>query len=273
MIYKVMRIFQYSDYVQGLKAFFQLNDHQIGIKTQFADQCGCKLSYISQVLKGDAHFTMDHAYGAANFMRLNDDEQDYFLTLVQHARAASGQFRVHLEKRLTQLKSSHFTIEKNIGAKNVLTKEEYEVYASDWLLQAIHVFLTIPKFQSVQILKERLNISSNQLQHMLEKLERLNLVRFEKKTGRWIALSRDMHAKLSPSISSQRHLQWKMRAINDMQLGGPSAVHYSSTFSLSSKDFDLIKSLLISFIAESRATALKSEEELASHLDISFFEI
>jgi hypothetical protein len=89
----------------------------------------------------------------------------------------------------------------------------------------------------------------------------------------WIPILKDMHVAIDSPISIQRHLQWKMRAIADMQRKELDSVHYEATFSLSRTDAEKLKGMLMEFIKSSRDLALKSPEEEVSHIDISFFRL
>jgi hypothetical protein len=99
----------------------------------------------------------------------------------------------------------------------------------------------------------------------------MGLVRQSKEA--WIPVLKDMHIAVDSPISIQRHLQWKMRAITDMQRKELDSVHYEATFSLSRTDTEKIKGMLMEFIKSSRDLALKSPEQEVAHIDISFFRI
>lgn len=268
-----MNIFQHTDYINVLKEFLSHNKGQMGIKTELANASGCKLSYLSHVLSGDAHFTMDHAYGASQFMKLKQAEQNFFLLLVQNARSSSREYKNYLCDRIKQLKSENFKVEKIIKSDQTLSQTDYETYASNWLYQAVHIYLTIPQFQRFEKLREKLSIPSEYLREILNDLSRMNLVIFEKQNECWRPILKNMHAPITSPITIHRHMQWKMCAIQNMQRKKSESVHYSSTFSLSKSDFDKIKYALLEFIRSSREQALSSPEEIVSHVDISFFEV
>lgn len=268
-----MKIFSHDKYVEVIKDFLSQNKGQFGIKTELANAAGCKLSYLSHVLSETAHFTMDHAYGAARFMKLSPPEQEFFLLLVQDARASSQSYRAHLSDQINRAKAENLKVEKIIDSTQSLSSAEYEIYASDWLLQAVHIYLTIPKFQQFDVLREKLNLSPDQLRDILSCLQRMKLVSRDKKANHWRPIIRDMHAPLLSPASIQRHTQWKMRAIYDMQRKNRDSVHYSATFSLSKSDFNRLKSDLLSLLSSSRDMAIHSPEEIVSHLDVSFFDV
>lgn len=268
-----MNIFIYRSYVEVLRSYLKRHERQVGIKTELATAAGCRLSYLSHVLSETAQFTMDHAFGAASFMNLDPVEHEVFLLLVQQARAASKEYRDHLQKRIDELKVENFKIEKEIGSRAELSPQEYETYASDWLLQSIHIYLTIRKYQNFETLREKLSLSAEHLREKLEKLSKMKLAQYIPKSKTWISLQRDMHAPLGSSVAVNRHLQWKMQSIQNMQRRDSSAVHFGATVSISHEDFDKIKSDIFSFIQAARERAIQSAEERVAHLDLSFFEV
>ncbi|RYZ91904.1 MAG: DUF4423 domain-containing protein [Proteobacteria bacterium] len=266
-----MNIFEFDSYVDGVRAFLKMHSGQIGIKTEFANACGCRLSYLSQVLAETAHMTLDHAFGAAKFMQLDQNGVDYFILLVQSARAADPSYRHYLQGRLNLIRAKSSQVSSQISASTKLSNEEMQLYYSDHLYQQIHILLTIPGLQRFDNLRDHLALSAPRLRSLLTDLQKMGLA--EPTKDLWKARNRDMHVPIESPLAIQRHLQWKMRAIADMQSRDTSSTHYEATFSLSAKDFEKVKALLVSFIKSSRDIALKSAEEQAAHLDLSMFRI
>ncbi|MFX6794117.1 hypothetical protein ABTH15_20060, partial [Acinetobacter baumannii] len=76
-----------KDYKQFLLLQVAAHAGEYGYKSKLAVAAGCQKSFFSQVLNAHVHRTPEHALGLARFWKLNRLERDYFLELVNHARA------------------------------------------------------------------------------------------------------------------------------------------------------------------------------------------
>lgn len=264
-----MHIFACQDELQIIKNFIEQNAAVKSIKSKLAESAQCHLSYLSQALNGKVYLTPDHGFGLARFMQLNEVEAEYFMLLLQLKRASSRDFRSHLENRIAELRRKHFRVERSIKAKDKVSTVEMQRYYGDWRMQAVHMYLTVPKFQQISSLATKLNCSDLEIRSLVGELERMGLA---KKSGeKWIAVLKDLHVSARSPFSVANQFQWKMRALQNLQEWDSSGVHYVATFSLSNEDMEKLKSIVIDFISKSRTLVQASPEECVAHLGISFF--
>lgn len=94
--------------VSSFKEYRELISYRIeaaeekGYKTKMA--AGCKIIYLSQVMIGTVHLTLEHAHGIATFWGLNALETDFFLLLVNQERAGSLALRRYYSEKLKLVK-------------------------------------------------------------------------------------------------------------------------------------------------------------------------
>lgn len=73
-----------------------------GARTTLAQAAGCQLAFISQVLNGNADFSLEQADGISRYLSQNSKERDYFLLLVQYARAGTESLRAHFMRQIKE---------------------------------------------------------------------------------------------------------------------------------------------------------------------------
>ncbi|MEK7395435.1 MAG: hypothetical protein AAB116_00725, partial [Candidatus Poribacteria bacterium] len=84
-------IFEYKDYKAYLKEILnRRSENERGIRTRLAEAIYCHNGYVSQVLNGAAHFSLEQAEAINKYLGHNKDQSSYLLLLVQHARAGTS---------------------------------------------------------------------------------------------------------------------------------------------------------------------------------------
>ena len=148
-------IFSFKDYKSYLLKYIKKQPKNgRGIRSSFARAIKGQTAFISQVLNGEAHFSMEQAFELSEYLRHLPAESKYFLLMVQKARAGSPTLRAFLMSEMKELReqnlklSSRMELKKNISIENQLT------YYSAWYYSAIHVALSIPRLQSPENLSE-----------------------------------------------------------------------------------------------------------------------
>lgn len=264
-----MQIFTFVDEIEVISCFLNENSDVKALKSKMAAAAGCQLSYLSQAMAGKVHLTPDHGYGIAKFLRLGEAETEYFMLLVQFKRAGSREHRNYISERLNAFRKANFNLETKIKSSGRLSDSDLQRYYSDWRLQAIHMFLTIPKYQRLNPLATKFKVDEIEILALLDILVALGLAK--KVADSWFPILKELHIPIRSPHSIATQFQWKMRALQDLQGPEGSGVHYVGTFSLSNHDIQELKAMVIDFIAKTRALAKKSPEEEVAHLGLSFF--
>jgi uncharacterized protein (TIGR02147 family) len=254
-----MTTFEFTDYKSFLKNKICENSGVFGYKGKLANAAGCHRAYLSQVLNSHIHLTPDHAAGLALFWSLGRVERDYFLEMVNHARAATPTLRKMIDEKLALLKAKNTTVSGRIKKPKIESPMLQMKYYSSWHYSAIHIILTVSKFRNISVIAERLGISKSAVSAALTTLALGGLV--EKKGENWVPTSYDLHLPNQSPLGSNNHLNWRGRAIQDSQNTDSDGVHFTAVYSLSEKDFQKIRNLLLELVSKTRETALASNEE------------
>jgi len=236
-----------------------------------AEAAECQSSHISRVLREQLHLTLDQAFSLTNFLRLSADDSRYFMKLVEHERAGNAAYRASIKRELDQLKTAQENLSQRLREPSLGMQQSEMLYYSSWHWSAIHIIVSIPRFQNVQAIAERLNLSPALIEASLFKLQEFGLVKFEK--NRWKIAGGSMHLPRTSPINSVQHSNWRMRAVMAAQNPDEDGVHYTRVQSLSRADFERVKRLVFNTIDEYSAIANPSQEEELICFTCDFFKV
>src|SRR5688500_5525988 len=116
-----MSIFEFSNYQSFLRAHMrQLPKAGRGEVNRMAQQLGVHSSFVSQVLGGNRDFNLEQAHELTKYLGLNAVESDYFILLVQLARAGSRSLVEYFRGKLGELKNQSLDVAKRIPQDRML---------------------------------------------------------------------------------------------------------------------------------------------------------
>jgi uncharacterized protein (TIGR02147 family) len=264
-------VYEHQDYKGFLKTVIQENQGVKGFRSQLAKGARCQKSFLSQVLNSHVQLTPDHAAAISAFLNFDEQEADYFLGLVEFARAGSEALRNLIQTRLKTHQNRHDDISRKWAQEELKDTEAQMIYYSTWYMSAIHVLVSIPGFDSVRKVSARLGISEDIVQMALRDLQKIGLVK--KIENKWKVGEKSIHlAKHSP-MTEAHHSNWRHRALLDCQLRRSWSVHFSSVFAISKKDADRLRKQVLDFLIESRKNIAQSPEEEIYVLNADLFPI
>lgn len=263
-------IYKYEQYIDFLSQMIKENSEAYGYKAKIADACGCKRSYLTQVLVGKAHFTPEHAFNLCKFWRLSTLETEYFIHMVHKDRAGTKDLQNYHKKALRDIRlktedlSQRFTHE-------TLKENQAAVYYSNWIYGALHVLISIREFQQVASLSSRLEIPQSQILTALKELEKLGLATH--KNGQWVPSQKNLHVSKSSAMITVNHLNWRQKALQNSVSRDEGGIHYTSVYGLSHSDAIKLKDMMLAFIEQTRKVVAPSKEEEAICFLLDFFKI
>ena len=258
---------------QSYKAIVKIKlEERRGQLSRAAEAVGCQVSFLSRVLKTEAHLTMDQAFMLSKFWKLNPDEQAYFHTLVEFERAAEPQYREHLKQRIEKQKHNNESLQKRTGKEDFPIAEQQAMYFSTWLWSAIHFLSAIPEYQNSKKMAMRLGVSELIVIDSLKRLEQFKLVS-SGPNNQWKYADGQFHIPKHSPFVVQHHQNWRNKAIIDAQNFSSEGLHYTTVLTLSKSDVEKIKNLLLNFISDTVEISNPSSPEDALVLNCDFFKV
>ena len=91
----------YKEYLKARLA--QMPRKGWGARGKLAKAIPCQVGYVSQVLNGEAHFSLEQCYAINNYLAHSEEEGHFFLLLTQLGRAESHPIREYFQKQIDEL--------------------------------------------------------------------------------------------------------------------------------------------------------------------------
>ena len=267
-------LFDYRDYKDYLHSVIAARPKRgRGTRMALAAALSSPVSHISQVLSGDSHFSMEQAEGVNEFLGHTQEEAAFFLLLVQLARAGTPALRRRLEGQVLQIRERRLVLKDRLGVKATLSSEDQATFYSSWVYGAIHVMLSIKKFQTKEAIAKYLGISLKRVGEILEFLGSIGLA-VRGSDGRWSIGTARIHLGNDSPMISKFHANWRMRAIQSLEKDDADKdLHYSSAITIAEADVIKIKSLLVKYIDEIKTIVRASPEEGVHCFALDFFRL
>lgn len=265
-------IFEYNDY----KTYLEDKIHSMpskgrGVKLKIAESLHCQNTYVSLVLKGESHFSLEQGMKLNTFFEHTGDEGKFFILLLHHARAGSAELKKYYQEELNEIIVKNSDLKKRTNVKNSLRDKDQDVYYSSWIYSAVHILVTIKEFQTAPQIAKRLNLPRTKALEVLNFLEDCGIVK--KEGAQYVPGVTRIHlSKNSPHIQ-RHHTNWRMRAVNSIDLNGDSDLHFSNVVSIGEKDIVKVREIFIKAISDARSIIKDSPEEKLHSICIDFFEV
>ena len=266
-------LFEYTDYKAYLNE--RLDDDPIlggrGVRARLSEAASCKTSYTAQVLRGHAHFTPEQGEGINQFLNHSDDEGQFFLLLLQLARAGTPALRARLSKLLQGLKKTRLVLKNRLKVDLVLHEQAALIYYSAWYYSAIHAIVSIPEFQSVETISRFLRLPQKTVAEVLDFLVSTGILIKSAGVRGYKTGTAKIHLGSDSPLISKHHTNWRVQAIRSLEVQREEDLHYSSVVSISHDDSTRIREILVKTIERIRSIIDASKEEKIQSFSLDFF--
>lgn len=265
-------IFEFKDYKKFIRAFeTSRKSFEKGFRSKLAELLGCQNGYISHVLNGDAHFSLEQGLGVARFLQLNERDKKYLLLLIEHARAGTKELRQYFEKEIEVYREKHLDIKERAVGARALSENEQTTYYSSWHYLAIHMLITLPGYDDRKSIANALRISEDAVTKALIFLLQTGLV--EEVRGKLKSGVTQIHLDRESPLIRQHHTNWRVAAIQSLTSESKSNVHYSTVSTLSKADAEKLRVEMVKFIESYIETVKPSKEEEMYAFSLDFYNL
>ena len=139
----MIKLYDYTDYKDYINDWIQSLSKSRGKYLELAGELGIHTTLISQIFKGERDLNQEQAYQLTEYLGFNDLEKEYFIDLVNYARAGSYKLEEHLLKKIKKLQSELSNIKSRIKHKKVLSEEDKALFYSNWFYSAIRLSTSV----------------------------------------------------------------------------------------------------------------------------------
>jgi len=263
--------FDYLDYRKFLVDRLPVSGGGRGQRSHLSNELGVQTTFVSRVLHGDAHFSLEHAMGVNRFLGHTEAEAEYFLLLLQFARAGSKDLEEFFRRQILRVQEKRRKLDERVQAKSTLSQEDQMTYYSAWHYSAVHVMLLVPRWQTPQAIAAPLQVPIEKVSEVLEFLLRTGLARSE--GGLFRNGENRIHLGGHSPLLPRHHVNWRMRAIQAIDHFRQGDLFYSGPICLSESDAKRLHEMLLKFLVESEKIIGPSPEETVYCLGIDFFHL
>lgn len=225
---------------------------------------------MSQVFRGDRNLTLEQALAVTKFIGLTDLERDYFLLLVQRARASHHELAKVFSRQLDDLRGRASAL-KNRVKHQKFTDEDCATFYSHWYYSAIRLGISIPELSSTSMIAAHLKLERSMVAKVIEFLLGNKLV--VEKNGRFELGPQVTHIGHDSPFVGRHHANWRLKALQAMDKKADSQLFYTGPMALSSEAAQSIRKRVIELIEKSTKTAAASNSEVLRCLNIDWFEV
>ncbi len=266
-----MDIYSFNEYRECIKYKIYNGDRaRRGELSSLAEAIPCQTSYLSRVMSGESDLSLEQADCVGKYLGLSQDENSFFLLLVQHARAGTQSLRAHFKRNIVAAQEERLNLQKRVGVKQVIRAEDQATYYSLWYYAAVHVMSGIPAFQTKMAMAHELGLSMSRVAEILEFLISIGLVK-EDGVDRYKTGEGKIHLKKDSKMILRHHSNWRTQAVRSMEKDLESGIHYSVLLNTSKKDAELLRTMIVKFIEDFMGVVHPSDDEEMNCLVIDFF--
>ncbi len=259
-----------ENYLEHLNQVIDSNSHIRGFRSRLAEAAKCQRSYFSQILRGEKHLTLEQAAGIAVYLEMDELETEVFLTKVELERAGTKELKNILRSRLVSAQQRQLDIAKQ--TKGVMVPAKImQAYYGTWYWMAIHMALSIDRFQDLKTLARHLNLEHSVVEKCVGQLVTAGLL--EQKEHKWRLKEKNFHLPKSSPLIRVNHLNWRQKAVEDLDKESPSSMHYTSVFALSKKDTESLRKKLMTVLKEFRSEISNSPPEEMYCFNLDWFSV
>lgn len=264
--------FEFTDFRDFIRhSFSGLPKNGYGQLFKLAQYLGVHSSLVSQVMKGDKSFTLEQAIKVASFLNLTPREQEYFLLLVQLERAGTRQLKEFFEGQLQAARRADQSIAARRRVAAAFNDEAQAQYYSDWSLMAVWLAVSIKGLSKSDAIAKKLGLARARVETILEFLISVGLcVVTEDGVRPGIT---NTHLPRNSPLANRHHANWRLKSLADLDDLSADDLVFTAPVSLSRKDFDSIRRMILDAIENVAETVEKSEPEMLACLNIDWFEL
>lgn len=244
-----------------------------GWKSQLAKACRCQMSYVSQVLNGKVHFSLEQALVVSSFFKISNLECEYFMEMVNFQRAGNERLKEFYARRMNSLAAKGHQISQKFQRMSPeFTESEKLIYYSCWTYPVVHMCVWISNLRTSAEIARKLNIAQETIEQALHFLVSCGMIVALGK--QFVPTKKSIHLERPSPYLNKFLTGSRIFALKKLDLNDESDLFYSSIVAINQKALIAIKNILVESIDSCRKlTESSTDEDTLMTLNIDFSEI
>lgn len=266
-----MRIWENTDYRDYLTQKLGPEGSRTGLRKKLAAHIPVHTSFVSQVLKGRAEFSLEQAEAINAFFNHTDDEGEYFILLILKERAGSPSLKKRFNQKIQKMRDERLNIKGRLQVQDEISQKDRERFYSSSLYGAAHILTSIPGYQSIDDLANALKLSRQQMQTIVEFMLRIGVLKEE--NGQLEPGQHHVHLGNESELILKHHSNWRLHSMNALQVLDRDDLHYSACLSLTHEDAFRVKESILQNLKSNVEIISKSKSEVAYVMNLDFYKL
>lgn len=263
-----MNIFDFDDYKDlfrdKLKTMPKRGHGQL---LRIAKLLDVHTTLLTHIFKGKSNLSPEQALKICGYLGFTTLETDYFMVLVQIARAGDKSCKDYYRAQQDSLRKRSLDLKSRFEPKQILDEKDQAQFYSEWTYSAVNLLTAIEGFQTPYAIAARLGLKVQEVTRILDFLTSLGLCR---RVGNEFHIGDAQTFLGRDSALLRRHLlNWRGRVAEKIYDSGDEDIMYTHPVVVSKKDFAVLHAKILEFLKDFRATAEPSacEELCCLNLD------
>lgn len=223
----------------------------------------------SHILRGQEHFTLEQGLSLTRYLGLNQLESEYFLLLLQEAKAGTKDLESFFFEQRKKLKERSKELSERVPGERKLSESEKALFYSNWYYSAIRLFCSLPGRHTVDEISERFSIPRSRASQAIEFLLHHGLCVSDDQ-GLHMG-PKSTHLESTSPIVSRLHSNWRIKAMERHPSLLQTELAFTSPMSLEAKDVAQIRELLVQMIERATKYADTDHPDALYCLNVDFF--
>jgi uncharacterized protein (TIGR02147 family) len=262
-------VFKEINYRSFLRKAFPQSGLGRGQRKALATHLRCQTSFISLVLTDRVHMSEDLLYQAGHFLKLRPDELRFLMLTYHHERAAHPQLKRYYRDQMTEILQARSQVQERIKANQNVPPEVQARYYSSHVYALVHTAVMNSRLRQVESLSKELNLSPGRVEEILGFLLEWGFIKRD--AGEYRTGLTRLHLPEESPFIHQHHRSWHLEAMGAMTNANKKNLNYSGVLSISEKDADQVREILLETIEKIEKLVAPSEDEELIGLVMDFF--
>jgi uncharacterized protein (TIGR02147 family) len=265
-----MNIFEQDDYKAVIK-FWIRNKYKArrGAFKGLAEYLGVHATLISQILSGAKDFSEEQIFLACEFLGIPKLETHYLWILVQIERAGSAKLKNHYLDLKKKLQKQALQVSSRVDKNCELSEIDKSIFYSSWIYSAIQIATTLERTVDFGFICERFHISPAKAREILDFLIQTQMIK--EKGGRFFPGTTSTHLEKKSPYILKHQTNWRLKAIEASENLLDEELMYSANFTVSKKDFKLLREEMVQVIQRFLNVVKDSPAEDIAQFNLDFF--
>lgn len=265
-----MWIAEFKDYKAFLNALIKtFPKNGRGQSRRLAERLDLAPTVVSQILGRDRHFTPDQAVIVANFFGLDERSTEFFIYLVNLARADSKELKAFYQQKLSKLRSDSQNLKNLVRGREELSDLDKGRFYSNWYYSGVRNLSAIDGHQSVEAIAKYFGMSRAKVGEVVSFLLETGLC--VEKNGQIRPGPKSTHVSDKSEFVNNHRRNWRDKARERFTNPGDKDIFMSIPVSMSEADAEKFRSELLKLIKAFSKLVEPSPEEKLMCLNIDWF--